>query len=93
MIFFKKKQKDETEPVLAAAILNPVTSGIFADLLRTNGIPYLLRQKGAGGTLKIILGGGLMPDYFYVAPGDLEKARELYEIYLNTETEESEEED
>ena len=92
MSFFSKK-KNDGDPVLAASIVNPVTSGIFADLLHTNGIPFMIRQNGAGGYVKILMGGGLVPDCFYVAPADLEKARELYEVYLNTEAEASEEED
>lgn len=48
MSFFKwvrKKEEnpDENEPVLAAVIKNPVTSEIFQDILKENGIPFICR--------------------------------------------------
>ena len=92
MNLFHKKQEND-EPVLAVTVSNPVSSGIFEDLLRENEIPYLLRQQGAGGYVKILMGGGVVPDHFYVAPQHLEKARELYHAYLDTEVEDLEEED
>ena len=50
MSFFKwvrKKEEEphENEPVLAAVIKNPVTSEIFQDILKENGIPFTLRRK------------------------------------------------
>ena len=92
MSLFRRKKENE-KPVLAAVIRNPVISGIYEDLLRTNQIPYLIRQEGAGGYVKILLGGGIVPDCFYVAPGDLAKARELYTAYLDTEIKEPENEE
>ena len=52
MSFFKWGRKkeakpDENEPVLAAVIKNPVTSEIFQDILKENGIPFICRQDGA----------------------------------------------
>ena len=92
MIFFKRaikeeKTGDENEPVLAAIIKNPVTSEIFQDILKENGIPFICRQEGAGGSLKLLLGAGVVPDDIYVAAKNYEKARGLYEAYLKTEVE------
>ena len=92
MIFFKWGRKkeakpDENEPVLAAVIKNPVTSEIFQDILKENGIPFICRQEGAGGSLKLLLGAGVVPDDIYVAAKNYEKARGLYEAYLKTEVE------
>lgn len=92
MIFFKRAKKeektgDENEPVLAAIIKNPVTSEIFQDILKENGIPFICRQEGAGGSLKLLLGAGVVPDDIYVAAKNYEKARGLYEAYLATELE------
>ncbi len=92
MIFFKRKRKEEktddgNEPVLAAIIKNPVTSEIFQDILKENGIPFICRQEGAGGSLKLLLGAGVVPDDIYVAAKNYEKARGLYEAYLKTEVE------
>ena len=92
MIFFKRKRKEEktddgNEPVLAAIIKDPVTSEIFQDILKENGIPFICRQEGAGGSLKLLLGAGVVPDDIYVAAKNYEKARGLYEAYLQTEVE------
>ena len=90
MSFFKRKKeekKDENEPVVAAIINNPVSSAVFQDMLKENGIPFICRQEGAGGSLKLLLGGGIVPDYILVSAKNYERARELYEVYLLNETE------
>ena len=94
MSFFKKGKNKSADggPVLAVTVLNPVSSAIYQDMLKENGIPFICRQNGAGGYLKILFGGGLVPDNFYVAGEYLEKARELYSVYIEPETEIDEEE-
>ncbi len=92
MSFFKRKKeekKDENEPVVAAIINNPVSSAVFQDMLKENGIPFICRQEGAGGSVKLLLGGGIVPDYILVSAKNYERARELYEVYLLNETEDS----
>lgn len=92
MSFFKRKQEnkeDENEPVVAAIISNPVSSAVFQDMLKENGIPFVCRQQGAGGSVKLLLGGGIVPDYILVSARNYERARELYEVYLLNEPEES----
>lgn len=88
MSFFKRgeNKKAEDVPVLAATVLNPVSSAIYQDMLKENGIPFICRQEGAGGYLKILFGGGLVPDNFYVSVDNLEKAQELYRVYIEPET-------
>ena len=90
MSFFKRKKEnksDENELVVAAIIKNPVSSAIFQDMLKENGIPFICRQDGAGGSVKLLLGGGIVPDYIFVSARNYDRARELYEAYLLTETE------
>ena len=90
MSFFKRKKenkKDENDPVVAAIISNPVSSAVFQDMLKENGIPFICRQEGAGGSVKLLLGGGIVPDYILVSAKNYERARELYEVYLLNETE------
>ena len=90
MSFFKRKKeetKDENEPVVAAIITNPVSSAVFQDMLKENGIPFVCRQQGAGGSVKLLLGGGIVPDYIFVSAKNYECARELYEVYLLNEPE------
>ena len=91
MSFFKRKKEnrqDENEPVVAAIITNPVSSAVFQDMLKENGIPFVCRQQGAGGSVKLLLGGGIVPDYILVSDKNYERARELYEVYLLNEPEE-----
>ena len=90
MSFFKRKKEEKTnenEPVVAAIINNPVSSAVFQDMLKENGIPFICRQEGAGGSVKLLLGGGIVPDYILVSAKNYERARELYEVYLLNETE------
>ena len=90
MSFFKRKKeetKDKNEPVVAAIITNPVSSAVFQDMLKENGIPFVCRQQGAGGSVKLLLGGGIVPDYIFVSAKNYERARELYEVYLLNEPE------
>ncbi len=83
----KETEPDENEPVLAAVIKNPVTSEIFQDILKENGIPFICRQD----SVKLLLGAGDVPDNIYVAAKNYETARGLYEAYLQTEVEPEEE--
>lgn len=88
MGFFKRKEKDsaqESSPVLVAVIPNTVNSEIFQDILKENGIPCICRQEGAGGYIKILTGGLLVADSIYVDEKNYDKAKELYEVYLETE--------
>lgn len=90
MSFFKRKKEEkqvENEPVVAAIISNPVSSAVFQDMLKKNGIPFVCRQEGAGGSVKLLLGGGIVPDYIFVSNKNYERARELYEVYLLNESE------
>lgn len=90
MSFFKRKKEEKTdknEPVVAAIINNPVSSAVFQDMLKENGIPFICRQEGAGGSVKLLLGGGIVPDYILVSAKNYGRARELYEVYLLNETE------
>ncbi len=87
MGFWKKnaEEKNSGEPVLVATIPNTVLSEIYQDMLRENGIPFICRQQGAGGYLKILTGGLLAADSIYVNERDYERAYELYKIYVEAE--------
>lgn len=83
--FVKKEEKQDTQPVLAAVIQNTVSSEIYQDMLRENGIPFVCRQQGAGGYIKILTGGLFIADSIYVNECDLERAKELFENYIETD--------
>ena len=84
----KNKQQEKTvTPVLVAVIENTTESEIFQDILRENNIPFICRQDGAGAYLKVLAGGLLVADSIYVEGNNLQRAKELYEVYLKTEVE------
>lgn len=88
--FFKKvvaDEKEKSQPVLAAVIQNTVSSEIYQDMLRENGIPFVCRQQGAGGYLKILTGGLFIADSIYVSAENLDRAKELFENYIETDSE------
>lgn len=90
MGFFSKSKKNKikkNEPMIAAVIENTVDSEIYQDILRENGIPFICRQRGAGGYLKILTGGFLIADNIYVKECDFEKAKGLYDAYFGNRAE------
>lgn len=85
MSFWGKKKKAESEPEgrkLVATIDDSIAAGIFQEILRDNGIPFLCSQPGAGGYIKILTGGLLVSDSIYVNDEDYERASELYNAYF-----------
>lgn len=86
-MLFKRKKKDDNGPVLVASVM-PAFSGMYRDLLEQNNIRFLCKQKGAGSHLRIITGGLLIPDDFYVNKEDYEKALEIYNAFIEVELEE-----
>ena len=91
MGFFKgilrKDDKEEfKKPVLAAVIQNTVSSEIYQDMLRENGIPFICRQQGAGGYIKILTGGLFIADNIYVSADNLDRAKEIYNTYIETDS-------
>ena len=88
-MFFKKKEKTKkNEPKLVAAIFNTVDSEIYQDMLKNNGIPFICNQLGAGGFIKIATGSLLVTDRIYVNEEDYEKAKELFDLYIERENSE-----
>ena len=86
MLFFKRKNKVKNKTtVLVAAITDTVACEIYKEILRTNNIPFVAKQEGAGGYIKIVTGGLLVTDKIYVNLEDAERAKQLYEAYLETE--------
>lgn len=88
-MFFKKKNKDEYDGFKLVKEVMPAYAGLYANLLEENGVPFIARQEGVAGFMKIATGGLLIPESFYVKPDDYDKALEIYNAFIETEAEEN----
>lgn len=91
-LFHRKEEKAAEGEVLAACLTDPIASEIFQDILRDNGIPFVRRNQGAGGYMKVMFGASAAADFIYVSAADELRAKELYEAYLGTEVADENEE-
>ena len=88
MLFGRKNKEDKDNgPVLVASVM-PAFSGMYSDLLEQNNIRFLCKPKGINGYLKIVTGGLLIPDDYYVNKEDYEKALEIFNAFIEPELEE-----
>lgn len=92
-LFSKKQVDNASEPVFVVGISNTVLCEIYKDLLKENNIPFICRQNGAGGYIKVLTGGFLVTDNIYVRREHYDKAKELYDNYIDTTTEFSDSEE
>ncbi len=86
-MFFQKRENNNNEPLLVASIM-PAFSGMYSELLKENNIPFICREQRTGGYLRIVTGGLLVPDDFYVSEKNYEKALEIYRAFIEPELEE-----
>ena len=70
---------------LLATLFDEVSVAMYEDILRDADIPYLRRDRGAGGAMRIIMGASLSAVDIYVPADRLDEALALF-----TEAEESE---
>lgn len=91
MGIFKRKEENSaqksnnSDPVLAAVVLNTVSSEIYQDILKENGIKFICTQHGADGYLKHVFGRATIPDYIYVSAENYERACELYKVFIESD--------
>ena len=88
-MFFKRKNKNEYDGLRLVKEVLPAYSGMYAELLKENEIPFIIRQEGVAGCMKIVTGGLLVPENFYVKPEDYDKALEIYNAFIEIEAEEN----
>ena len=74
-------KEEKREPVILATFEDLVSAEIFCDILTDNEIPYSNSQED----MKIVFGGGFAAQEIYVDEKDYEKAKELYEQFLQSE--------
>lgn len=87
-MFFKRKEKKDNNELVFVASIMPAYSGIYCEILKENGIPFINREQRTGGYLRIVTGGLLVPDDFYVNETDYQRAFDLYKAFIEPELEE-----
>ncbi len=75
-----------TEPVLVATIEDVVSAEIFKDILKDNGILFSSDDEEENGGMRVVFGGGFASTEIYVDNNDFETAKQLYEEFLESET-------
>lgn len=73
-------------PVLLATIDDVVSAEILRDILNSNGIPNS-GSESSDGTMKVVFGGSFVAEEIYVDSCDFVKAEELYNQFLESESE------
>ena len=63
---------------LLATLFDEVSTAMYEDILRDAGIPYLKKDRGAGGAVRIIMGATLSPVDIYVPEDRLAEAEALF---------------
>ena len=70
-------------PCFAVSVADIVTPEIYQDMLKENGIPFTLSDKAE---VRVVFGGGMSAVDIYVDESDLDKAKEIYEQVLESNT-------
>lgn len=87
----QEKPQEESDimvnPTLLTSFEDIISAEIFMDILTDNEIPFASSSQMGESALQVTFGGGLVSEDIYVAEADLEKARELYEEFLNSDSE------
>ncbi|MBE6786841.1 MAG: hypothetical protein E7537_00670 [Ruminococcaceae bacterium] len=87
-MFFHRKDNKNNDGLVFVASIMPAFSGVYCEILKENGIPFINREHRTGGYLRIVTGGLLIPDDFYVNESDYKRAFELYKAFIEPELEE-----
>lgn len=91
-LFKRKKKETNKNDGCSIYITDKIASSIFQEILKDNGIPFVCRQPGAGGYIKIVTGGLLTTDEITVDESEFERATSLYQAYFENEFDEIKEE-
>ncbi|NLV87856.1 MAG: DUF2007 domain-containing protein [Tissierellia bacterium] len=73
----ENKENKDIELVVLRTVDNNMDLGVITNLLEENNIPYLLRDHGTGGYMRIISGGSLYGTDILVEEGFFERASEI----------------
>jgi Protein of unknown function (DUF2007). len=81
-----RKDKEEINLKLLVKTSDRTTLALIESTLKENNIPYIMKDKGTGGYLKIITGASIYDTEIYVSDNDLEKARDLVDLLTKSDT-------
>lgn len=59
------------------SISNEIELAMIKEILGDNNIPYIIKEYGAGGHMRIISGGSLFSGDIMVSKSDLDKSNDL----------------
>ena len=76
---------------LFATLYDDISATMYEEILRDAGIPYLRKDRGAGGAVRIIMGSSLSAVDIYVPETEFDRATELFAEVEENEEKESEE--
>ncbi len=85
----KKKENDGME--LLVTTHDNIEQSILESILEGEGIPYMVHDRGSGGSVRIIAGYSMFGTDIYVPAETLASAQELLEAYRNGEIVEDDE--
>ena len=81
----KKKNdnhSDEIELVLLKTIINDYELSLIKNLLDDNGIPYIVKDYGIGGYMRIITASSMYRTDILVEISSYEKAKEIIDEFI-----------
>lgn len=73
----EKKQEDEIELVLLKTITNNYELELIKNLLEDEGIPYIVRDTGIGGYMRVITGDSIFKTDILVANTMYDQAKQI----------------
>lgn len=81
----RKKENQEINLKTLIKTSDRIMLSLIESILKENGIPYILKDKGTGGYLKIITGASIYDTEVLVSDKDFEKARELVDLVTKSD--------
>ena len=77
-----KQNKINSEPVLLTTVSSNYQLGLVQSILEEYNIPCLAQDRASGGYMRVYAGGSIFGTDIYVAPENLEEARELLDVLV-----------
>ncbi|TFZ40257.1 DUF2007 domain-containing protein [Soehngenia longivitae] len=82
----KREDKEDVNLKLLIKTSDRTMLSLIESTLKENNIPYITKDKGTGGYLKIIAGASIYDTEIYVSDNDLAKAREVVDLLTQSDT-------